>query len=80
MAQQLLNLEQYYHRLIMDNLERVDLIVRDFWKLGSSVFVNKLSTLLLVYVVDLSAFPDIADVISDELVFPVNRLLTSVFV
>ena len=64
----------------MDNLERVDLIVRDFWKLGSSVFVNKLSTLLLVYVVDLSAFPDIADVISDELVFPVNRLLTSVFV
>ena len=64
----------------MDNLERVDLIVRDFWKLGCSVFVNKLSTLLLVYVVDLSAFPDIADVISDELVFPVNRLLTSVFV
>ena len=35
--------------------------------------VNKLSTSLLVYVVDLSALPAIADVISDEDDFPVNN-------
>ena len=35
---------------------------------------------LLVKVVDLSAFPAIADVISDEDAFPVNKLSTSLLV
>ena len=73
MVEQLLFLEQYYRHLIMENLERVDLVVRDLCKLKKSVFheilvkilffVNKLFISLLGYVGDLLAFPVIADVI-----------------
>ena len=74
MVKQLLYLEQYYHRLIMESLERVDLVARDLCKLKDAVLlsidedaipVDKLSTSLLVYVVDLSAILAVADVISD---------------
>ena len=41
---------------------------------------NMLFTLILVYVVDLSAFPAIADVIADENAVPVNSSLTCVVV
>ena len=40
MVKQLLYLEQYYHRLIMESLERVDLVARDLCKLKDSVFIQ----------------------------------------
>ena len=90
MVEQLLHLEQYYHRLIMESLERVNLVAQDLWKQMNSVlhllsmnmtlFGNKLSTSLLVYVVDLSAVPAIAAVIADEDAFPIHKLSTSLLV
>ena len=48
MVEQLLFLEQYYRHLIMENLERVDLVVRDLCKLKKSVFHEILVKILFL--------------------------------